>query len=420
MRSLFLFVTVWIVLAVTPSFGSGSHFISEPPDLTSNLANPTAVGTISAGTTYLSGSIDGYMDEFGFESGDVADSFEFVVPANHRVTSIKLEITNFASTERAEGYLRNFSGGTSSHFFSGDTTFSNLVNVSEGLGPGTYDLQIATYFEKDPETYQGIGSLSLDWKLVFTVETDGFLPNDQVGVTGGGLGIELIDDDCIEFMTDGASRADDRLTGIFTYSFTMEYTALANGTGNQGFTGLQLYDGATEKFAVGTNFFSSNWGGYGRPSGDFNFDLLDSTNSTVPLSTGSSEDITVTIKMVAGSDDSITVNFRGQDNVFTGPVSFDQVRLRSGGNTVNVTNIQFEFSAPQAASVQFVSYSAPNFLFIATELDPDWDYGVYGTNDINGDWFYWGGIGGTDTGYPPFSLPVGSEDQYFIQLRPQP
>ena len=141
---------------------------TEPPDLTSNLAIPDALGSLSLGSNSVSGSIAMEHSIDSSAGGDYADSFEFIVPAGLKVTTIKLDISNYRATDAAQARVRNFSGGTSTHFINGDTTFPNLVNIPGGLSAGTYDLQVHGLARLDPNNHQPIGRVSLDWKFNIT------------------------------------------------------------------------------------------------------------------------------------------------------------------------------------------------------------------------------------------------------------
>lgn len=172
-------------------------------------------------------------------------------------------------------------------------------------------------------------------------------PADQLGVTNGGVGTTIISTADLQNEIGFGLTANDTVAGTFTYSFTIEFTQLANGTGESGFTGFQLYKNGGEQFAVGESWPSTVWGGFRAPGGG-NYELLDENSATVPLALNTSETFIVSIDMVAGGNDTVTVSFRGEDTVFTGPVNFDEVRVRCGNDNqvANFTNISFEFNSP--------------------------------------------------------------------------
>ena len=140
---------------------------TEPPDLTSNLAAPDALGSLSLGFNSVSGHIAMDRSIDSTTGGDYADSFEFIVPTGLKVKTIELDISNYRAADAAQARVRNFSGGTSTHFINGDTTFPNLINVPGGLSAGTYDLQIHGLARLDPNNQQ-LGRVSLDWKFNIT------------------------------------------------------------------------------------------------------------------------------------------------------------------------------------------------------------------------------------------------------------
>ncbi len=160
-------------------------------------------------------------------------------------------------------------------------------------------------------------------------------PPDQLLVGGGGAGRTIIDPDTMLAYLGGP--ADDTYTGTINYAATIEFIELANGTGAEGFTGLQLYLGDDERMAVGDYWLSTTWSGYLAPDGSGTFPLLNSNNAQVPLELNQPETISIVIDMVAGGNDTVTILFRGKETSFTGPLDFDQLRVRSG-NTFHVAN----------------------------------------------------------------------------------
>ena len=166
-------------------------------------------------------------------------------------------------------------------------------------------------------------------------------PANQLGVGNGGGGRTIIDPDTM--LTYLGGPADNTYTGIINYVATIEFIELANGTGAEGFTGLQLYQGDDERMAVGDFWLSTSWSGYLAPGGVNTFPLLDSDDAEVPLELNQPETISVVIEMVAGEDDTVTIMFRGKETIFTGHVDFNQLRVRSGNafQVANFTDIKF-------------------------------------------------------------------------------
>ena len=159
---------------------------TEPPDLTSNLANPDNLGSIDLGLNTVSGSIQMdcaiFCDQF-----DRADAFEFVVPVGLTIPTIELVITNYLRSDGAIARVRNFSGGTSVNFFNGNTTFANLVNVPGGLGAGTYDLQVHGIPGRDSNRTD-VGTVSFDWVFNITAAQVQSVPEPTtLGLLGAGL-----------------------------------------------------------------------------------------------------------------------------------------------------------------------------------------------------------------------------------------
>ena len=180
-------------------------------------------------------------------------------------------------------------------------------------------------------------------------------PFGQDGVTGGsGGGVLVVDPDSIVALLGQA--ADDTYTGTISYTGTIEFTALANETGEFGFAGLQIWQGGTERMGVGDQWENTNWSGFNAADGT-NFTLLDEAGFPVPLAVNVPETFTVTIEMVAGGDDTVTVNFRGRDSVFIGPSDFDQLRIRCGNDNqvANFSNLSFRTGVPGDEEIKILS-----------------------------------------------------------------
>jgi hypothetical protein len=177
----------------------------EPPDLTSNLSVPDDLGPLVIGENTIAGSIDGDCTVDEFCGPDDADSFSFEVPDGLTATNIELVISNFASIDNAQARVRNFSGGTSTEFINGNLTFADLITEPDGLGPGTYDLQIHSVFDLDPVTFEQIGAVSLDWAFQVTV-----VPEPGAMVLG--LGALLTVAVTSRLRASGASRSKARIS----------------------------------------------------------------------------------------------------------------------------------------------------------------------------------------------------------------
>jgi len=166
-------------------------------------------------------------------------------------------------------------------------------------------------------------------------------PLDRAGVTGGGEGIQLIDPGSLEALV--GQPVDDTFSGTITYAFDIQFTELANGTGAEGYAALQLWQGAAERLGVGDHWWGTDWGAFWQGGDENAFTLLDSGDAPVPLAVGQPESFVVTIDFVAGGEDSVTIRFRGKDNVFSRNLDFNQLRCRAGnGNQVaDFSNISF-------------------------------------------------------------------------------
>jgi len=188
-------------------------------------------------------------------------------------------------------------------------------------------------------------------------------PADQLGVGGGGAGLTIIDPETMLALLGGP--ADNTYTGTINYVATIEFVELANGTGAEGFTGLQLYQGDDERMAIGNFWLSTNWSGYLAPGNVNTFPLLDGNDAEVPLEVNQPETISVIIEMVAGANDTVTILFRGKETVFTGPLDFDQLRVRSGNafHVANFTDIKF--------SAGLLPVEEENYEITAIEHDPE-------------------------------------------------
>ena len=180
------------------------------------------------------------------------------------------------------------------------------------------------------------------WLLLGPALHAAVTPEDHLGVATAGAGILLVSG--AELAAEIGRLPDDALAGRFRYRFTLEYASLANGTGADGFCGLQLYHEGAESMGIGDNWASTHWGGYRAP-GALDFDLADGSGQPVPLAAGDPETITVEIEFKPGEADRTTVLFRGAETVFTGNLAFDEVRLRCGnaGHAANFTDLHFEF-----------------------------------------------------------------------------
>jgi hypothetical protein len=159
----------WLAAAtLMTSTGAAALSYTEGPDLTSNLAIPDDLGSLSLGANSVSGSIDMVCSAGDCFFPDDADSFAFEVPGGLVVTTIELIISNYSSSDGAIARVRNFSGGTSSEFITGDMTFPNLVTEPGGLAAGTYDLQVHGIPGFDSETFEDVGSVAFDWQFNMT------------------------------------------------------------------------------------------------------------------------------------------------------------------------------------------------------------------------------------------------------------
>lgn len=118
MKSVFcgLMLGLLLLAAETQTTHAAINYV-EGPDLTSNLAIPTNLGSVSLGLNSVSGSLKAVTGVLGTFAGDSADSFKFIVPAGHIVTTIELSISNFTSSGGARGSRSELLGGHFCQFY---------------------------------------------------------------------------------------------------------------------------------------------------------------------------------------------------------------------------------------------------------------------------------------------------------------
>ncbi len=147
-----------------------------------------------------------------------------------------------------------------------------------------------------------------------------------------------------QVLAEAGAAVDNTYSASLTFTVTMEYHTLNNGTGSDAFAAFHLWNGATEKVGIGDSWNATNWGG-------FNFngpDDFSAGGGPFPLTINTPEAITIRIDYVAGGDDTMTVTFRGADNVRTGDFSFDRIIARSGNNTTSFTGMTLSLGSGDA------------------------------------------------------------------------
>lgn len=140
--------------------------------------------------------------------------------------------------------------------------------------------------------------------------------------------------DAAAILAEVGAPVDDTYTGTLTFSVTVHIDALGGGNGSDGFTAFHYWLGETEKLGITAGWGSTNWGAFNYGAGTTEFD---GGSGPVPLAVGAEESMVIMIDFVAGGDDTLTVSFRGEDNIYTGDYSFDSIRTRSGNNVADFT-----------------------------------------------------------------------------------
>lgn len=171
-------------------------------------------------------------------------------------------------------------------------------------------------------------------------------PPDQLNIGRNGTTdfLEIIDEATL--LAEIGGPIDDNLNGTLTYTATIEFLELNNGTGQNGFGALQLFEDGMERLAIGNSSPKTEWGSFGRPSSGDAF--LDPNGQTVPVVVGQQETITVTIVFTSlgNGREQIRINFRGEENIIVEKIPFNRVVVRAGGDgqRVSFTNISLEFT----------------------------------------------------------------------------
>ncbi|MBT8044701.1 MAG: PEP-CTERM sorting domain-containing protein [Verrucomicrobiae bacterium] len=128
-------------------------------------------------------------------------------------------------------------------------------------------------------------------------------------------------------------------SGTLYYSFDITIDNNVGETGGGGFfTALQLYDGDSERIAIGNNWRSVNWSYFGGGDGDL--------NGPVPYLIGQTVNIAARVDFNAGANDSITIWLNPVAGVAEGSqalsattsvsdrnAQFNNIRLRAGNGT---------------------------------------------------------------------------------------
>ena len=153
------------VLLLTTS--ASALTFSEPPDLTTNLAIPSNVGTLDIGANSISGSAGGF---------DIADAFEFIIPTGAELVSATLTLSNLVG---GSVFTRTF------------TDLDDLFNVKSGIFDilGGTPLTGTQDYEVRPNPLS-TNPISFDWRVDLTVAEINVVPVPAaLPLLGAGLGM---------------------------------------------------------------------------------------------------------------------------------------------------------------------------------------------------------------------------------------
>lgn len=140
---------------------------TEPPDLSTNLNNPTPVGTVALGLNTVSGGVSDTWDTGGSFGIDKADSFSFTVPPGVVVTGIQLVVTSFACNNCTSD-VQSSTIGINTVNITGNGTFT--LPVFGPLGAGIYDAQARV--GQNSSFVAGSGSYSYQFRITATAATN--------------------------------------------------------------------------------------------------------------------------------------------------------------------------------------------------------------------------------------------------------
>ncbi len=132
---------------------------TEPPDLDNNVSTPTALGALDVGVNTVTGGIN--CSGFDCTVGDDNDAFGVTLPAGLKITSVTLDVSNFAANNR-EGRAREFTAFPVD--FNTGFAADGLLNLFSGDagGPGSLVFQAFASFIQS-------GSASASYNYVWSI-----------------------------------------------------------------------------------------------------------------------------------------------------------------------------------------------------------------------------------------------------------
>ncbi len=180
-------------------------------------------------------------------------------------------------------------------------------------------------------------------------------------------GLDMTVANAAQIAAEAGGPVNDTYNGTLYFTATIEYHTLSNGNGLNGFAAFHLFrdNNTTEGLGIGDAWGETNWGCFNVIGGT---DFV-AGGGPFPLAIGAPEPITFRIDYVAGGNDTLTVNFRGSQNVRTGNFSFDAIRARAGNNVASFSNMSL--SADVIADVDTDGDGHSDFQELAAGTDPN-------------------------------------------------
>jgi PEP-CTERM motif len=163
------------MVALVASFAAGGAYATvinyaEPPDLSNNDASPTVLGSLDIGSNTVAGTISctSVAQDPVCGVGDVSDIFSVALPSGDQITSVSINVTNFAETGTGNGAV--FQGRTAPITFASRFTGNGASTLYSGpavAGPGSFDFLAS--IGQDPSA-TAPNSLSYSYLYSITVE----------------------------------------------------------------------------------------------------------------------------------------------------------------------------------------------------------------------------------------------------------